>query len=342
MRSKFIAFLLLIFTGINFFPCLNARAGNTQKGMCYVTWDRDSFMSPSSDLSIRKMKDTGVTHVAIVVTLFQDTARSTGIYSTNRTPSDDSIRHAAEQARSLGLDIMLKPHVDILRSEGYPANRADIGFYNENNWIEWFKSYSEIILHYAAIADEIDAEVFCIGTELSFTAQKSSFWRKLIEKIRGRYKGDLVYAANWDNFESIDFWDALDYIGINAYFPLSDRYRTTVVEMARTWKKWEMKIERLYRKFGKPVIFTEIGYASYPYAPIRPWENGYTGKADTFLQDKCYTAFFKSLWGKGWLAGVYWWHWTTNVNSGGENNRRYTPQNKPAERTVRSYYMNTP
>ncbi len=48
-------------------------------------------------------------------------------------------------------------------------------------------------------------------------------WYQLIETIRGEYSGQLTYAANFDNYHNIAFWDKLDFIGINAYFQLRER-----------------------------------------------------------------------------------------------------------------------
>lgn len=45
--------------------------------------------------------------------------------------------------------------------------------------------------------------------------------RRLIRQIRRVYHGPLTYAANWSGeYKQIRFWDALDYVGIQAYFPL--------------------------------------------------------------------------------------------------------------------------
>ena len=47
-------------------------------------------------------------------------------------------------------------------------------------------------------------------------------WWELIANIRQSYSGQLTYAANFDNYQEVYFWDQLDLIGINAYFPLRE------------------------------------------------------------------------------------------------------------------------
>ena len=63
-------------------------------------------------------------------------------------------------------------------------------------------SYKDYILTYAKAAEELNAEMLCIGTELEqFVIERPNFWKKLIREIRNVYKGKLTYAANWDEFK---------------------------------------------------------------------------------------------------------------------------------------------
>ena len=94
---------------------------------------------------------------------------------------------------------------------------------NEDDWQVLENSYTQFILLYAMLAQEIDAELFCIGTELEkFIEKRPQYWSNLIKEIKKVYKGKLTYAANWDEFKRTPFWSDLDYIGIDAYFPVSD------------------------------------------------------------------------------------------------------------------------
>jgi hypothetical protein len=246
------------------------------------------------------------------------------------------VKYVIKKAHKLGLKIMLKPHLDILNSEeGYW--RADIGFYDEPSWEEWFREYAGFILHYAKIAEKYDVEIFCVGTELSFTTQKTYFWEQVINEIRNTYKGKLTYAANWDNYSSVGFWHKLDYIGIDAYFPLTYKRDPSLEDIKDGWRKWVCEIDIWYAKVGKPIIFTEIGYSSSRNAPSEPWKDGY-GNADVNMQAKCYTAFFDIVWKQPWLAGVYWWRWAPTIFGGGEHNRHFTPLKKPAAKLIESNY----
>ena len=309
-----------------------------QKGMCYVTWDKNRFASQYSDASLLKLSSLGVEYISICVTQYQEKYNSTKIMRTNNTPSDKSLAHVIRQAHKLGMKVMLKPHVDLLDKHDGSYWRADIGFARDKDWDEWFDEYREFLLHYARLAKNLKVDIFCVGTELSFTTTKEDAWRDIIKDVRKVYSGELVYAANWDNFKNIKFWDDLDFIGIDAYFPLTYESNPTLEELKLGWEKWKYDIASWQSGINKPVIFTELGYASTQHAPYTPWKGGLQGNANTEIQAKCYEAFFQTVWEEPWLAGVYWWKWDTNVRAGGKHNRQFTPQNKPAQKIIEANY----
>ncbi|MFH1837020.1 MAG: glycoside hydrolase [Candidatus Omnitrophota bacterium] len=309
-----------------------------QKGMCYVTWDKDRFASQYSDESLKKLSSMGVEYISVCLTQYQDRFDSTEIKATKRTPSKKSVKHVINTIHSLGMRTMLKPHIDLIDKGDGTYWRADIGSASEKGWAEWFSEYRKFILSYARMAEKMNVEIFCVGTELSFASQRLSEWKEIISEIRKIYSGKLVYAANWDNFKNIGFWEDLDYVGIDAYFPLSYVSDPSLEDLKNGWKKWKYDIETWQTEIGKPVLFTEIGYASTPEAPYFPWKSGSYGNADANIQALCYKAFFETIWNEPWFAGVYWWKWDTNVNAGGKYNRQFTPQNKPAQEILAANY----
>lgn len=309
-----------------------------QKGMCYVTWDKDRFASDYSDESLKKLSDLGVEYLSICITYYQEKYNSTQIRSTEKTPSKRSIAHVVKKAHKLGMKVMLKPHIDLM--DGYDGTywRADIGFAVEKDWEKWFNEYEGLIVKYAKMAQKYNVDIFCVGTELSFTTQKEDKWREVIKSVRKAYDGKLIYAANWDNFKNVAFWDELDYVGIDAYFPLTYEADPSVEELKKGWERWKNDIKYWQSQIDRPVIFTELGYASTSHAPYSPWKGGYSGNADIEIQARCYQAFFETIWNEPWFAGVYWWKWDTNTRAGGKHNRQFTPQNKPAQQIIASHY----
>jgi len=310
-----------------------------QKGMCYTTWNQRAYGTAKSGVSLEKLKSMNVEWIAILATRYQDNCFSTSIFSTEKTPSDQSFKHAIEKAHSLGLKVMVKPHLDLLSTEkgGW---RGEIACIRETDWEVWFESYKQFMLHYARIAEETKAEMFCMGTELTAaTASHTDKWKEVIRAIRKVYSGKLTYAANWsEEYLHIRFWDDLDYAGIDAYFPLSEKDSPTYEELMESWKKWVVEIEAWQKEVNKPVIFPEIGYRSSTKAAYHPWEHVPGTKVDLELQLNCYKALVDTFINKEWFYGVYWWDWGTSIKMGGKFNRNFTPQNKPAQDYIKRLY----
>ena len=256
-------------------------------------------------------------------------------------PPDEHLRHAVSQAHQLGLKVMLKPHI-WLRAPSADQWRGTIAMSTEDDWDRWFANYERFILHYAELASSERVDLFCIGVELARTAiERENDWRALIEKVRRRYSGPLVYAANWwEEYDLIPFWDALDYIGINAFFPLSDTPGPGLTALRRSAEKIAGEIAILQTTTGKPVIFTEIGFKSTPGTSVTPWEwpRRFEPTVDPEAQAHCYQAVLETFSGKPWFYGMYWWKWFSDLDRGGAADPGFTPQRKLAEEILSTWY----
>lgn len=105
-------------------------------------------------------------------------------------------------------------------------------------------------------------------------------WRELIGRTREVYSGALTYAANFDQYRDVGFWEELDLIGINAYFPLRERDLPVEVTGGRVdlfasrWSTILQEIDGFRRQQGIPghrVLFTELGYVRRANCTIQPW-----------------------------------------------------------------------
>lgn len=109
-------------------------------------------------------------------------------------------------------------------------------------------------------------------------AHEERRWRQLIAEVRGVFGGKLTYAANFDQYHRVGFWDALDIIGINAYFQLRDASKPSKKsledELTEGWVKVLEGIDsvRRIRNLGNmPVLFTELGYTQHEAGTYEPW-----------------------------------------------------------------------
>jgi len=308
------------------------------EGIGYATWSKSAYLLPESDESIAELASLGGNWMSVLVTWYQSTCWSGDIHMGEETPSDEAVIHAIREAHKKGLKVMLKPHLDIIdTSDG--SWRGEIGCLKDPDWEKWFREYTEFLLHYIKIANQEKVEMFCVGTELSTSATvKGYMWSDMIKKLRGRYFGLMTYAAHWDRYMDIRFWDQLDFIGINAYFPLSKKMKPTYSELMEGWVPWVEEMEAFQKSIGKPVIFPEAGCTSADGAAIRPWEHVARGEVNIKLQADYYQAIVDTFWQKEWFYGLYWWYWGTNVHMGGKYNRGFTPQNKPALDIIKEWY----
>lgn len=318
-----------------------------QKGMSYAGYYSGVFEEKASNKSLKRLKKTGNKWVALVPVWYQDDKYSTRIYKPRwDSPTNKSVKYAIRKIHLLGMKVMLKPMAD-----SYDGTWRAL--YEPTDFDVWFKNYSDFILHFAKMGEKTGVEKLVIGCEYSFAEEYTKKWKNLIKKVRKKFNGEILYAADWKatdgkgGYENVGFWKKLDYIGIDAYFNLTDKDNPSVWELRQGWKPWLEEIEDWRESADlekKDVVFTEIGYGSYAGSNKTPWAYDYSGASENQEeQANCYRAFFREVYGKDWLKGVYWWWWdnpsTSDWIKTGEDYRfGFTPKGKEAEDVLKYYY----
>lgn len=260
---------------------------------------------------------------------------------------DEGLGITTQYAKKYGIKTILKPHI-WLRDEGGKW-RGEIKMKSEEDWLKWFANYEDFILHYAKLAEKEQMEMLCIGTELHQTCvEREADWRNLIKKIRTVYSGPITYAANFANeYEEVPFWDALDYIGIQAYFSLTNQEEPSVEILRKGWQQHIKALREFSNRFKKPILFTEVGYKSTKDAGVNPWEwpqrlNSAEREiiSSEQTQANCFEALFAEVMDEPWLAGVHIWKWYPHYSqrsTQGYNNFDidFTPQLKTAQEVIK-------
>ncbi len=168
--------------------------------------------------------------------------------------SDEGVIACIQLAHQKKLSVMIKPHLWI----AHGAYTGAFTLNTEEDWRLWENSYTEYILHFASLADSLKAELFCLGTELGASIKaRPQYWSTLIDTLRKVYHGKLTYAANWDDYSRVPFWKELDYIGVDAYFPLATGKTPEVNTIKKEWGKYMKELEQISRKYDKPELFTK-------------------------------------------------------------------------------------
>ena len=252
-------------------------------------------------------------------------------------------------ARQTGLKIFIKPHI-VLEKKSRKRDktkgadwRGDIKCSSEEDWRYFESNYEAYVLELAKICETYDVELFGIGTELKkFIAHRPQFWNALIQKVRAEYSGKITYCANWDEYEQVPFWEQLDFVGVDMYFPIS---KTQTPSISKTKKKWQpivKKLETFSKQKKKKLLFTEFGYRNVAFSGQRPWTHdiGDDFVIDFRAQYNLYEAIFASFWDESWVAGGFAWKWFTTAKSGKDTS--FSVQGKPAFQVLKKWFGQYP
>jgi hypothetical protein len=209
------------------------------------------------------------------------------------------------------------------------------------------------MLDMADLAVQQNVDLLVVGTELVSTQTQEDSWRLLIEKLRNKTKDQnipFVYASNWDPGPvNVKFWDTMDYIGVDAYYPLATTANSSVDDLRKAWRDSPKNgdiIESLSNLSAtysdKPILFTEIGYTTTDACAVG---NHAGGNRSMQAQANAYEAFFAEVYGNEWFHGVFFWDWeVTSPQTGGRCDGgafSFTPSGKLAEKVMSAHFLNS-
>lgn len=172
------------------------------------------------------------------------------------------------------------------------------------------------------------------------TGRHDCGWRHVVNAIRSdsygtftdhkpqvgaNYKGKLIYAASWgptgsEEYSKITWWDAVDYIGIDAYVPMSTG--TADLSVDQLVDIWHGKgdnpspagdaygqMGKIADQFQRPIVFTSAGYESMPASNATPGGTPITDSSDEdqLEQFNDMRALLTTFSSAPWWAGVFWY-----------------------------------
>ncbi len=310
-------------------PERDAFAAGRHRGVCFAhsLGGDDGYGTPASAASLAELRAMGVDWVSITPFGFLADPQATEIRRL-RGESDERLRAVTAQAHAAGMRVLLKPHL-WLRS---PHWVGDVTQHDEEGWRAFFAAYEEHVVHYARLGREAGVDALLVGNELQGTTHREADWRRLIAAARRDFAGPLGYGANHSEAERVPFWDALDFIGVSAYFPLVEEAAPTQRRMVAAWRPILARLGDLSRRWDRRVVFTEIGYPAADWAAWRPWELPTGAASNPRLQADAYAAFLEAAWPQQWLGGAYWWKWFSGAGEHGHDGRRDPFDFRPARR----------
>lgn len=224
-------------------------------------------------------------------------------------PAPEWLTRPVREAHARGMKVMIKPHLAYWGS-GF-SWRGAIAFADLEAWARFFAAYTGWVRDLARVTAAADA--FVVGTELDRTVSHDEAWREVVAQVRSVHGGKLTYGANWDAFEDVPFWDTLDAVGVQAYFPVAKGVAPEQVDadgLDRGWDPWLARLRSLSERTGKPVVFTELGYDCSPYAADAPWDPPEGDVAmGARVQERALDAAFRAIDREPCLVGAFLWKW---------------------------------
>jgi hypothetical protein len=293
-----------------------------------------------ANLDLARVRRVGFNTAAIAVFLDVDPLTQSSVRPGAATIPDVDLTATMQAARAQ----RLRPVVAVvLQCPGCPNPWR--GALQPRDVRGFFASYRAAVSRYGALARAGGASLFVIGSEMNSLQRYADEWRRVAAAARAAFRGPVTYVANWDAVAGVGFWDALDVVGVSAYFPLSDEPRPWLAELMAAWhgsrmrnfagRDWFGELAALAARTGKPVLFGEAGYRSATYTARWPFDGATMRPADPVSQANAYRALLATFQDQPWWAGVIWWEWTT---AGGSLDTSFSPRDKAAEYFLSRWY----
>jgi len=298
------------------------------RAVVLADWTPDGYASAGAAQSVSVIDGLGAHAVVVVITAYQsDATNAMPAADPARTPSIASLGAVAAAVRARGLDLIVKPHVDL-------DDGTWRGTIHPRDIRGWFAAYRAFVLPLARWAQSAGASVFVVGTELAGTIENESMWRALIAEVRQEFDGVVTYAASWDEAALVPFWDAVDRTGVDFYAPVAGRKNPGRIELLAGWQPWIARLSQLSQRTGHAILLTEIGYRILDGAGENPFAFEPGGTPDPGEQADLYWAALEALAGHNWLDGLCWWNW--RVTGVAHEPTGYSPAGEPAEEVLRN------
>lgn len=307
-------------------PQLEMNPDAFQKGVNLTLWS-DNIPSEGR---IKEIKEKlHINSVSVVFRIWMET-QDGPVFRDQDSLSDENLGVLIDSLHTQGLQVLVRPLLIIKDGHWWR------GSIHPQDRLAWQKSYSGVMMHLAQISEEHRAERFCIGVEMNSTQEDRETWETIIGDIRSVYSGRLIYAANWDGYWVVSFWDLVDEMHIDAFFSLDAEDGATVEQLVEAWKPYLQKIWERQAQVGKPLVLGELGLVPQAGHWRSPWVYAIDKPLDFDAQLKYYEAA-REVW-IGKTRGVYFWSvGVDNTDDGLVGS--FSPLGKPVELLIKEWFM---
>ena len=295
-----------------------------------------------SDRLLDELQKMGVTWISLTPFGRIWSLTSTDILMDFEAPYEDNrvaVQRMIAQAHAHGMRVLVIPHLWV-EMGGW---RGEMNPGQGNAWPAYQKSYEHFVMAWARDAAAAGADAFSVGVECkSWSGRFAPYWRSLIAEIRSVFPGYLTYSSNWDEAENVIFWDDLDFVGINAFYPLASHNGATDAEYAEGAKRNRDNVADLAKLFDKPILFVEVGYTTRANAAVEPWlwpDDMQNVVIDEVEQARALKAVFGAFLTEPWFAGFFVWRYYADIDDvSQEAIWGFSPHGKVAEPLLTSVF----
>lgn len=306
------------------------NADEKVRGFNIFLWNsRNRFEAADFAANVARIRSLGANTIFLCPYYFVSNASASRVFAGPDTVSDADLSNALFIVRSNGLQAGLKPHIDILdgtpRYQWQPADPATAQ-----------TSYVQYISTYAKMSAAQDVRYFIIGTELDNQVETPGFFEAVISAVRSSFTGHVTYAASYNQFAVVPFWDQCDSLGVNAWFFLSEARTPDREQVLVAWQDWNRLLNYFSGYYDKPVFLTELGYYNADYPACNPGDWSSLGTRNDRAQANCVYAALHNYDQQANYTGLAIWNWELNLtNNTGVD---YTPMDLEAETVIREMW----
>jgi hypothetical protein len=301
------------------------------------------YASPAFERGLDEAVRLGATWISLTPFGRAWDLKATGVDKTFELPYADNqrnLRRAIKQAHARGLKVLIVPHLWV-ESGGW---RAEIDPETDEGWRKFAESYRAYVLGWARFAASTHADMLAVGVELRSwvtTTHAPSFF-PILRDVRAAYPGLLTYAANWDDVDQTVILSDLDVIGINAFYPLTEKANATDAELVAGGSEVAKKVKALAELWQKPVMFNEFGYTARTDPALRPWEwpDHMSGvRVDARAQASAYRGLLSGMLASRELVGAFVWRLYADPDDlSQEAEWGFSPRGREAELCLRDAF----
>lgn len=271
------------------------------------------FSNPDLYNSLNALAKTGVNSV----TICWEMDNNASAVSNNWRSSKQDVINAIDYAYKIGFQVTLNPIFQGL-------NGSWSGTFVPTNIDSWFKSYGDLMVEYATMAQQHHVAQFFLTNEagkLNTDPQYLKYWSEIITRVRSVYSGQVGVNANWNNQEvfNLTYGKLLDFIGVSAYEPLTNQLNPSQWQIEQAWlnnitnTNYVSEINRIHNIYNLPVEISEIQFPSISGSTIYPNNTDLKKNTDGNYgaQTNAYLATIAAMEiGTGdWFKGITFYAW---------------------------------